>query len=66
MERIVSNPGIFGGKPVIRGTRISVEFVLKLFASGLTEEQILIEYPHLTSEGIRAALDFENNNTCKV
>ena len=40
-ERIVSNPEILGGKPIIRGTRISVEFVLELLASGATQPEIL-------------------------
>ena len=55
---IVSHPQILGGKPVIKGTRIAVSFVLKLFASGWTVEQILENYPHLTREGIDAALEY--------
>jgi uncharacterized protein (DUF433 family) len=58
MDRITSNSEILGGKPIIRGTRISVEFILQLFASGLTEEEILREYSHLTTEDIHAALQF--------
>jgi uncharacterized protein (DUF433 family) len=46
------------GKPVIRGTRITVELILEKFAAGQTEEQILLAHPHITREGIRAALAF--------
>ena len=57
-DLIVSQPGVLGGKPVIRGTRISVAFILQCMASGMTAEAILKEYPHLTREGILAAVDF--------
>ncbi len=55
---IVSNPKVMTGKPVIRGTRITVELILEKFAAGQTEEQILLAHPHITREGIRAALAF--------
>jgi uncharacterized protein (DUF433 family) len=55
---IVTNPAILGGKPVIRGTRISVEFVLELLASGATIDSILASYPDLTREQIAAALKY--------
>ncbi len=55
---IVSNPKVMAGKPVIRGTRITVELILEKFAAGQTEEQILLVHPHITREGIRAALAF--------
>lgn len=55
---IVSNPKVMMGKPVIRGTRITVELILEKFAAGQTEEQILLAHPHITREGIRAALAF--------
>lgn len=55
---IVSNPKVMMGKPVIRGTRITVELLLEKFAAGQTEEQILRAHPHITREGIRAALSF--------
>ena len=55
---IVSNPKVMMGKPVIRGTRITVELILEKFATGQTEEQILRAHPHITREGIRAALAF--------
>lgn len=49
MNHIVSNPEVLGGKPVIAGTRISVEFVLELFASGLSEREILPDAELLAS-----------------
>lgn len=55
---IASDPAILGGKPCIKGTRISVEFVLELFASGATHTDILSAYPHLTAEGIAEALRY--------
>ena len=58
MDRITVNPNILGGKPIIRGTRISVELILDLFASGLHEEGILQDYPHLTKEDIHACLRY--------
>jgi uncharacterized protein (DUF433 family) len=54
---IISNPKIMVGKPIIKGTRITVELILDKLAAGQTVEQILEDYPHLTREGIRAALD---------
>ena len=54
MARIVANPRILGGKPIIEGTRISVEFILELLASGVKEEEILEDYPHLSKEDIPA------------
>ncbi|SBT04534.1 conserved hypothetical protein [Candidatus Accumulibacter aalborgensis] len=53
---IVSNPSVMMGKPVIAGTRITVELVLDKLAAGETVEQILDAHPRLTAEGIRAAL----------
>ena len=60
MERdfVVSNPSIMMGKPVIAGTRITVELVLEKLAAGETVEQILDAHPRLTREGIQAALAF--------
>jgi len=58
MGRIVTNREILGGKPVIKGTRISVEFILELLASGVAEDEILQDYPHLTKEDIRACLEY--------
>jgi uncharacterized protein (DUF433 family) len=55
---IVSDPAVMMGKPVIKGTRITVEIILEKLAAGETIEQILDAYPHLTREGIQAALSF--------
>lgn len=57
-DRIVSTPEILVGKPVIKGTRISVELILGWLANGWTFEQILESYPHITREDIQATLDF--------
>jgi uncharacterized protein (DUF433 family) len=58
MERITANREVLGGKPIIKGTRISVEFILELLASGVTEGEILQDYPHLTREDIHACLEY--------
>ncbi len=58
MERITVNPKILGGKPIIKGTRITVEFILELLASDVSEEEILKDYPHLTIEDIHACLRY--------
>jgi len=55
-ERIVVDAGILPGKPVIRGTRIAVEFILELLAAGQQESEILRNYPGLTREDILACL----------
>lgn len=60
-ELIVSTPQILGGKPCVRGTRLSVEFLLELAASGATQEQILAQYPQLTPEGLAAAFQYAAN-----
>jgi uncharacterized protein (DUF433 family) len=52
------DPRILAGKPVIKGTRISVEYLLGMFAGGWTERMVLENYPHLTSEAIRAVFAF--------
>ena len=57
-ERIVVDPKILVGKPVIRGTRLSVEFILDLLANNWTIDEILIEYPQLEREDIIAALKY--------
>lgn len=58
LERIVLNPQIMTGKPVIRGTRLTVDFILNLFAHGATEKDILDEYKGLTFEDIQACFLF--------
>ena len=57
-DRIIVDPKILVGKPVIKGTRIAVEFVIDLLARGWTTEQILTEYDHLTPEDIQACLAY--------
>lgn len=58
LERITLDPDIMVGKPVIRGTRLTVEYILNLLAHGATVEEILKEYQGLTSEDIQACLLF--------
>jgi uncharacterized protein (DUF433 family) len=56
MERIVVDPKIMVGKPVIKGTRIPVDAILRALAEGLNVEELLEDYPQLTREDIRTAL----------
>lgn len=56
LERITVNPGIFGGKPIIRGRRLAVEHVLGMLAAGDTPELLLQGYPWLEKEDIQACL----------
>ena len=56
LKRITIDPGIYGGKPIIRGMRIAVEHVLGMLAAGSTAESILKHYPYLEAEDIQAAL----------
>ena len=58
LERITANPRVMVGKPVIRGTRLTVEYILNLLAHGATEAEILNEYQGLTHEDIQASLLF--------
>ena len=57
-DRIVSNPVILSGKPCIRGTRISVEFLMELVASGAGPKEILKAYPHLQAEDVSQAMRY--------
>ncbi len=57
-QRITVNPAIRTGKPCIKGTRITVYDVLEYLAGGMTEDQILADFPDLTREDVRAALAF--------
>jgi uncharacterized protein (DUF433 family) len=56
--KIVSDPKILFGKPVIAGTRISVELILEGLGSGMTVDDLLQDYPHLTKDQILAAIRF--------
>ena len=57
-SRIVSNPKIMGGKPCIKGTRISVEFIMELVIGGATKSDIVKAYPHLTLDDVEDALRY--------
>jgi len=56
LDRIVINPKIMVGKPIIKGTRIPVEYILKKLAQNIDVEEILKDYPRLTKEDIQAAI----------
>ena len=58
VERIVMNPEVLSGKPVIKGTRIPVYLILELLAAGMSVNDVLEEYPELTREDIQAALEY--------
>ena len=57
-DHIHSDPGILGGKPVVRGTRISVELILEYFEDGASTADILVAYSHITETDVRAAVAF--------
>jgi uncharacterized protein (DUF433 family) len=57
-DRIETNPEVMGGKPVIRGTRVPVEIVLRKLGAGMAPETIIEDHPRLTLEDIRAAQAF--------
>ena len=60
-ERIVADKKILLGKPVIKGTRISVEFILERLADGWTEEELLKSYPHIEMKDIQAVFAYLND-----
>lgn len=60
-ERITVDPKVLVGKPIIKGTRISVEFVLELLGEGWSVEDVLQEYDHLTREDIQACLAYASD-----
>jgi uncharacterized protein (DUF433 family) len=55
---LVADPGVLDGKACVRGTRLSVDFLLELAASGATQSEILRQYPQLTPEGLAAAFQY--------
>ena len=57
-ERIVIDPAILVGKPVVKGTRLAVEFIMELFGNGWSETEVLRNYPGLTQEHMRACLAY--------
>ena len=60
-ERIIIDPDILVGKPVIKGTRLSVEFIIDLLAQGWSEAEILQNYPGLTQADIQACLHYASD-----
>jgi uncharacterized protein (DUF433 family) len=60
--RIASNPSILCGKPIICGTRISVELIVEWTKSGATRDEIVQAYPHITAEDVDEALQFAVSN----
>ena len=68
LQRITTNPAIFGGKPIIRGMRFAVEHVLAMLAAGDTPEKLLEEYPFLEAADIQACLAYarwvNSESTC--
>ncbi len=58
---IVRNPEIMAGKPIIKGTRITVEIILKKLSEGISIENLLEIYPHLTNNQIFASLEYASN-----
>ena len=66
LERITTDPKVMVGKPVIRGTRLAVEYILNLLAHDATEDEILAEYDGLTREDIRACLLFATRSLAEA
>jgi uncharacterized protein (DUF433 family) len=62
LERIVLNPKVLAGKPIIKGTRLSVEYILNLLAHGANFTEIIEEYEGLTSEDIQACILFASKS----
>ena len=58
LNRITARPDVFGGKPIVRDMRVSVELILSLLAQGVKPEDILDDYPDLESDDIRACIAF--------
>ena len=58
LARITARPDVFGGKPIVRDMRISVELILSLLAQGVSQEELLQDYPRLEAEDIRACVAY--------
>ena len=58
LARITARPDVFGGKPIVRDMRISVELILSLLAQGVPQEELLQDYPRLEPEDIRACVAY--------
>lgn len=63
LKRITTNPSIMGGKPVVRGLRITIEQIVRWFAVGTSEQELLAEFPFLEADDIRAALLYASRET---
>ncbi len=57
-EHVISDPAVLAGKPILKGTRLAVEFVLELLAAGWSQDALQENYPQLTEERIRAVLAY--------
>ncbi len=57
-KRIVIDPDVLGGKPIVKGTRLAVEFIIELLANGWTKEEVFRNYPGLTEEDVNACLGY--------
>jgi uncharacterized protein (DUF433 family) len=62
LERIVVDAAVMVGKPVIRGTRLTVEYILNLIAHGATAREVVDDYPGLTEQDVQACLRFASWN----
>ncbi len=58
LDKIIVDPEIMGGKPVIKGTRIPIYIIIQMVKDGLSFDEIIIEYPRLQIDDIRASLDY--------
>lgn len=58
LKRITARPDVFGGKPIIRDMRLSVELILSLLAQGVSQEELLDDYPDLEPDDIRACIAY--------
>jgi uncharacterized protein (DUF433 family) len=63
LRRITTNPSIMGGKPVVRGLRITIEQIVRWFAARTSEQELLAEFPFLEADDIRAALLYASRVT---
>lgn len=66
LERISVDPAIRFGKPCVRGTRLTVEDVLGYLAGGMSEDEVLADFPQLTMEDIRACLAYNDRNPARI
>lgn len=64
--RIISNPKILGGKPVITGTRISVELIMNFLAAGMSIKEIISEYPELKKSEVVAAIEYATKGSIAI